>query len=707
MRKRITSAKREEIEREQEEISRSIVRPFDVEAGLPVSYNRPPYGHYEDVLKNPLTVKDSGIFYRSLMKSRLNYINVGPMFRLYWLKQNAYTKRLLNEKSRRHEVNERIPVLPAEANARDVMVKLSDCTMTIGPHSFEIKLFIGKDERSDKSKGKEENKEKENKEGTPEDTKEVREDVSEEIPQDSKEIPQDTSKEISEDTPKEDTPKEDTPKEETPKEETPKEETPKEETPKEDTPKESTPKESTPQDSPMEEDTPIDSPKETPLETPKETPKENTPKEDTPKPSHITSIPPQNPIETSSIPSQSPINSQINSQNSFPNSISQPIPQPSTQNHPPTHPPSHPSTHLSTSNDSPSNDPEASNDSMQSPENLLMISNLNAIARVDPTLNTLMKIVARGTATPNQIMTFQGYISRAREMGPPPHPFLVPNMRINPHQPLRVKKVYKDKKPYKEKKPIKFKLPRDQKLTAFQEKYLSDATLVFEYAENSNVRYMLPKNAICEVLPSKNSSDERDILISFLWVHNQNELSRYEELLKQYNDEIQERERKEKEEEKKKIEAENETKAETQLKFNEQESKSTSNEEIPPSRVTRSRPNTKKTKKPPAPKQPKKLEPPIEPDLRYTSVSFVLHDIPSKFVPIVTNSVYPEDKVREYMLNILSKGTRSANFYLWYQVDAKLDEQLAENVRSELVAEERKMPGIPHTSSTVNKKRKV
>lgn len=91
IRRRITSSKREEIEKEQEELSKTIVRPFDISQSLPVSYSTVS----TSVLAQPLTIKDSGVLYMSLIKSRNNYLVQCPMFRLYWVKQSSYVRKLL------------------------------------------------------------------------------------------------------------------------------------------------------------------------------------------------------------------------------------------------------------------------------------------------------------------------------------------------------------------------------------------------------------------------------------------------------------------------------------------------------------------------------------------------------------------------------------------------------------------------------------
>ncbi|KAM9906613.1 hypothetical protein OXX79_001444 [Metschnikowia pulcherrima] len=154
MRRRITTAKREEIKAEQKIIENTIVRPFETLEGLPISYNEPPNGHYEDILKNPLTIKDSAVLYNSLIRSRNTYVYHAPMFKLHWVKQTAYAKKLAEMdrekqkemlRDREHkrkfakattnsfEARTRVPVLSPEVNARDVMSKLCESSMSLGP----------------------------------------------------------------------------------------------------------------------------------------------------------------------------------------------------------------------------------------------------------------------------------------------------------------------------------------------------------------------------------------------------------------------------------------------------------------------------------------------------------------------------------------------------------------------------------------------
>lgn len=800
IRRRITTAKREEIEKQQKALSQAIVRPFEVLSGLPVSYNPPPNGHYENVLKNPLTTKDTGVLYRSLMKSRLNYMNIGPMFKLYWLKQSSYAKKMqqLDQEKNTYKAHkddkssERVPILGNDVSARDVMVKLCDASLSFGPHKFEIRLFIAKDERSEKNGKKKDEEDKVKKEPNSKEeldgkesaisTNKTADSINENANIKEKSVESNLSKSTEEQKYQ---------SQETPiNEESLKEENSNE--PKDNIPTsvqsaqsitnetQKVPNETS--DSNLERKTnSTDRPqkdqdkqktKPTPNEksetmsskegendfkkkvTSKVNSKEIDNKEDQNENSqNISNIHEgdsktlKNSTTTSNVEnintSSNPQTATLVQQPSTGNSSTMNQSSVSTPQNPSPTPPDAPSTKT---------DPN----SMQSIENTIMIANLNTIARVDQSLNALMKIVALGNASPQQIITFQGYIQRAREMGPQPHhAYLFPN-GILPNQ--RPRKLQRDKKPPKEKKPPKPKVPKDQKLTAFQEKYITDATLLFEFVENANVRYMLPQEAICEVLPpatfDPEEPDNKDILVSFLWIHNQNEVDNYNQKLSEYN-EFKKKEEEElnkdklkKEEDLKRLnqneegennepqknenqQAENEQKPEHALeneesrsgeqklgnedKTKEVDSENQKNDEELLSKPSRRPPPRKGRRRRggPVPNKkvaPKKIECPVEPEIKYTALSFTIHGIPSRYVPIIVNSFKKLEEVQERMSYILKNGTRTTSFYLWYQVDGKLDESIAEDVRVQLNQEEKKMQGVTSTqSSTSNstaKKRK-
>lgn len=784
IRRRITTAKREEIEKQQKALSQAIVRPFEVLSGLPVSYNPPPNGHYEDVLKNPLTTKDTGVLYRSLMKSRLNYMNMGPMFKLYWLKQSSYAKKMqqLDQEKNTYKAHkddkssERVPILGNDVSARDVMVKLCDASLSLGPHKFEIRLFIAKDERSEKNGKKKDEEDKVKKEPNSKEGLEEKESANSTNKSANSNNENDNIKETSV---KNKMPKSTEEQDNQTNETFVNEERSKEENTNDlnnDIPKsaksaqtDSNETQEVPNDQknnsanspPKEQDQPKIKPSTSgKLETitsnegesdfgKKESSKVNSKKdnenqsEDSLKntKNEKDSKKPKDSTTTSNVERITSNDSQIATLVQQPSSGDSSAMNPSSVSTPQNPSPTPPA--------APKTDPN----SMQSIENTIMIANLNTIARVDQSLNALMKIVALGNASPQQIITFQGYIQRAREMGPQPHhAYLFPN-GILPNQ--RPRKLQKDRKPPKEKKPPKPKVPKDQKLTAFQEKYITDATLLFEFVENANVRYMLPQEAICEVLPpatfDAEEPDNKDILVSFLWIHNQIEVDNYNQKLKEYN-EFKKKEEEELNKDKLKKEedlrnlnqneegenndaqkienqqAENEQKpahvleskenrpseheAGNEDKSKEENSENQKNEEELAAKPSRRPPPRKGRRRRGGPVKkvaPKTIECPVEPEIKYTALSFTIHGIPSRYVPIIVNSFKKLEDVQERMSYILKNGSRTTSFYLWYQVDGKLDESIAEDIRIQLNQEEKKMQGVTSTQSSSNsiaKKRK-
>lgn len=771
IRRRITSAKREQIEEEQKRLEKSIVRPFDVLNGLPVSYGPPPVGHYEDVLKNPLTMKDSGVFYRSLLKSRYNYVNICPMFRLYWVKQSSYAKKLAAidkplPKSAKDDTSlsshDRVPVLGMDVSARDVMVKLCDAGLTIGPHEFEIRLFIVKDERSDKPKKDTRspfslNLHDSNSTSTNQPSNSTSESnhQNDQAPVNSAQAPPNSSQNPMQSTPISNSTKINTTAVTVEK-------------PGVSSGPAGDDKSQTNADDGKELEAKVDEQKLPSKNKGKKTNKSKekveclSSKEDLNK--NTKDLNKTGSLESSktithSSTTPATASTLINKSSSIPQ---QPAPPPPPAAQPPA---PHPDPH-----------------NMQSIENTIMISNLNTIARTDESLNQLMKEVALGKASQEQILKFQGYIKRAREMGPQPHhAYLFANQPID----YKYGKFAKDRKPMKEKKPKEI-IPKNQKLTAFQERYSQDATLLFEFVENPNVRFMLPKTAICEVLPPStminaedgDKSDNSDILVSFIWVHNQKEIDTYNEKLTKYENAMKEREEEAKklEEHKNKeatgveeetahgtvettvcneenniselVELEdssakaNEENAEkekeetnvedadltaetndlsnskeaaistdtdaktataddeagaTEIKIENQEA-STVQKRIPPRRV--------KKKKAPPRRAAKKLEPPVQPEIRFTTLSFTIHGVPKRFVPIVVNSFEPYEQAKSKMKHILETGFRTTSFYLWYQIDGKLDEKLAEEIRTQLVQEEKKLTGVVNSVKEIKKRPK-
>ncbi|KAG0669917.1 SWR1-complex protein 3 [Maudiozyma exigua] len=103
-------------------------RPFEVIDLLPASVDPP---NYNSALTHPLSVKDSAVLYNSLIQSRRTWLK-GEMFELYWVRP----QRDPNHPN----------VNGANSGIRDRMQKMCDCSMVAGPHKFDIRLYILKDD---------------------------------------------------------------------------------------------------------------------------------------------------------------------------------------------------------------------------------------------------------------------------------------------------------------------------------------------------------------------------------------------------------------------------------------------------------------------------------------------------------------------------------------------------------------------------------
>lgn len=731
MRRRITTAKREEIEKEQKILDSTIVRPFETLEGLPISYNPPPTGNYEDVLKNPLTIKDSAVLYNSLIRSRNTYVQHAPMFKLYWVKQTAYAKKLAEmekdkeatkeRESRRRfakatanslESKTRTPVLSTDVNARDVMSKLCESAISLGPHNMEIRIFIAKDARSEKSRAFAEISKVSEYQPPPMQGPYMAPGGAPQGPPGSYPASGPGGPPNGPGGPV-------------------------------------TAPSGGPVTAPTQGPAPAPAPGSAPAPAPGSAPSPATgaPSANgtapvtapvsltTPAslaaPLNLAAAPSQTPASTAPVkpaPAKVPAKSPAITPKSAPKSAatatpatatpatatpatatpasatpaSAPAPGPSAPAPGPSAPAPGPSAPPAlappasaappgppSGPSGPSGPPPPPSANLQSVDNLIMISNLNAIAKVDLSLNDLMKVVALGSASEAQITLFKKYIERAKQMGPQPHHadlYYSRNIPLPPNFPRP--------RPYVERRPVRAKLLNPLKLTAFQEKYLHNATLVFEFLENPNVRYVIPKDSICEVMEAENPPTDaeddiefKDILISTIWIHNPEEVEEYEKKLAEYNEEMR---KKQEEEEKRKKEIE-------ELEKNGGEGK------IPTAVEER---NLRMKKRPPPPKKKKGMEMPVEPAIRYTTYSFTLHNIPLRFAAIVMNSLKPIQQVQERMAHILKVGTRVTSFYLWYQVDARLDERVAENLRNAAVQEEKKMQGLITQGSAVDMRKR-
>lgn len=100
-------------------------RPFKVIQHLPLSTEVPDYTK----LAHPLSIKDSAVIHNALNVSRFNWCHY--MFRAFWTRKEQY-----------------VPV--SDSKKRDRTAKLCTCEMKCGPHTFDVKFFILKDEERER-----------------------------------------------------------------------------------------------------------------------------------------------------------------------------------------------------------------------------------------------------------------------------------------------------------------------------------------------------------------------------------------------------------------------------------------------------------------------------------------------------------------------------------------------------------------------------
>lgn len=119
-------------------------RPFELVAGLPCSLDVP---QYNSALTFPLSVRDSGVLYSSLLSSRRTWIS-GEMFEVYWTRANKVPSLAIKDES---IIKELESSKEQDASGKDRMQRMCDCELMAGPHTFSIKLFIVKDDEKEKN----------------------------------------------------------------------------------------------------------------------------------------------------------------------------------------------------------------------------------------------------------------------------------------------------------------------------------------------------------------------------------------------------------------------------------------------------------------------------------------------------------------------------------------------------------------------------
>lgn len=155
-----------EIKAEEEAAAHKVINRTEIDAGdpnhpvnqfpylvidnVPVTREKPDYKELEENNRK-LNLLDSGSLFYTLQKSRNSWLS-GDMFDKYWIRPPRGKKAA-------EGVELNAPGNAGGANARDKMARLHECSMIIGPHVFEVRLFTAKDESKD-----EEDEEKESKE---------------------------------------------------------------------------------------------------------------------------------------------------------------------------------------------------------------------------------------------------------------------------------------------------------------------------------------------------------------------------------------------------------------------------------------------------------------------------------------------------------------------------------------------------------------
>ncbi|ONH67458.1 SWR1-complex protein 3 [Cyberlindnera fabianii] len=548
-------------------------RPFKEIDSLPMSQDPPDY----NILNQPLSIKDSAVLYSSLMKSRTGY-TISNVFDMYWAK--GKTK------------------FDNDVNARDRMNKLCDCGMELGPHAYDVRFFILKDDEIEKKRESIKNKKKEKRMAN----KKAREEKKK-IREMKKQAPAAT-----------------------------------------------------------------ENSQEPPATTTQTTPAPTaTPAPSTTAPEPTSKSKPLPPLHNSSAQTSSSSQPQQSTTPAVPATSTQQQTQQQTQQPAParTAPP-----------------PPPSNDMMQTPESQMMIANLNAIARVDPSLNALMKIVASGSASSAQIREFQGYIQRAKAMGPTAY-FRQQYPNYQPTtQPVRPPKP-----------PKKPKQPKEKQLTTFQEMYVSGADLVFEFSESPNVRFSLPKDAIVE------KNEKGDFIVSFLVIYNDEKIKKWkarQQVKKEKAEkakELEEKKKREQEEaenikaEKVKAEETKQLEVRSSRRSSRAVKKKTEEEEAAEAeaekKAAEAKAKAEELKKKKEKEKAQKDDDP-EPIPYYMPFSFKITNVDDKYDPIFLNSFHKAEETYKMMEQVMKVGVRAPKYLLWYQVDAFDDENLAETLREQL-----------------------
>lgn len=248
------------------------------------------------------------------------------------------------------------------------------------------------------------------------------------------------------------------------------------------------------------------------------------------------------------------------------------------------------------------------------------------MAARDPSLAELMRHVATGRAEPDAVSRFQGYINRARAMD------VVSVRRPTTYEPLPPPK---------------------------------GTMLAFEFDENANDRFLLPKKSILEILPSG------EILWSFLHLSEPVSVEKQEAGQKSSDDS--------------KSQPSVEVKKQDDIKKEVQDDSESSRMDKPQTESSSQAQEPKQDTKEGVKQEPtEQLRPGQEPwkasELTWTPVTLVLREIPLRIASVIEKCVSKPKKTQEYMKDIMARGERAHPYHVWYQVE-KGDSLVLDEIR--------------------------
>ena len=565
-------------------------RPFELVAGLPCSLDVP---QYNSALTFPLSVRDSGVLYSSLLSSRRTWIS-GEMFEVYWTRANKVPSLAIKDES---IIKELESSKEQDASGKDRMQRMCDCELMAGPHTFSIKLFIVKDDEKEKKWQEEQEYKKKEKEEQKKLESEQRKKRAEEkkqmlqLKKQEREKQMQLQKEARARAKKEQAEARQRQKEEERQRKLMNKERVKEQKASTSKPKKEQNKKNSDQhmianlnimaqrdpelkklmakvangQANMQE---IEEFKRV-IELAKNLPPPGTPpakpevQKAQSKPTDIN--------ETSTDSSKSEILQGSKTNESDKKGTAEQATEPQTH--------------------SEENKPESESQSRDNSEKSASSDNQEASIKKETDANSVIKKESS-----------DGDGNKSQQ----------PKRKYNKAPKVADELTEKEK---------------EMQLTAFQQKYVTGAELVLEFAENTNFRFLLPKKAIIQYIPESNRYK-----MSWLQIHNQSDITRF------YKRQVKELTR----------------------RIHNAEEKQRVTDEY----------NVFRDKKCPSP--------------LFSSMTVTFSGIHVKFNSIMMNSFDPKEEVRGYMEDVLAVGTRLSGYNLWYQLDGYDDRELAERLRSEL-----------------------